>query len=87
MILEPIPVKELILMAENQSEPALPITGILIHRSFFNIPKSKQKGMEIKNSISSFSKSIFLVKKEDWKTGAALVKRDRGKFITWEWLK
>ena len=86
MSLELIPVKDLILMAKKHTIPSMPATGLLIYRAFFNQAlKIGASGSTGQNSMNNpFLNSAFFVKQEKWVTGSVLVKRDHGKFITWE---
>ncbi|MHA2363638.1 MAG: hypothetical protein ACXAC7_06750 [Candidatus Hodarchaeales archaeon] len=88
MDLVPIPVEDFIVMAEKHLGPTPPATGILIHRAFFSqktVLDEENEGVKSYINPNPLLSSFFIAKQEHWASmGTVIVKRDRGKFITWE---
>lgn len=83
LILEPIPT-ELILVEAKKNLSQLPPIGLLIDKAFYSNP---EHGLEHNHSIHSYiqNNSVFLAKQEQWANmGSVIVKRNRGKYISWE---
>lgn len=90
MTLGPIPVADLIIMAQRQPEEPAPMTGILLQRAFYAKPVFSaqyipEDSPDSHHPIISFDSKVAKVRQERWANmGTVIVRRNRGKFITWE---
>ena len=83
LVVEPIPT-ELILIEAKKIPSQLPPIGLLLDKAFYSTPTSMQND---KYPVKSYlqSNSIFLAKQEQWTNmGNVIVKRNHGKYISWE---
>ncbi len=83
LVPEPIPT-ELILIETKKNQSQLPPIGILLDKAFYVKPASDD---ESKRPVHTYlqNNSVFLAKQEKWANmGSVIVKRNRGKYISWE---
>jgi hypothetical protein len=76
---------ELILIEASKIQSHLPPIGILINKAFYSsqMLNSEQDRTLLDNYIRN--ESVFLAKQENWANmGSVIVKRNRGKYISWE---
>lgn len=84
LIVENIPTEVILVKARNQEQ--LPRTGILINKAFY-VPFERTSYSSEENSFSTIyeNRAVSLARKEEWANmGSVIVKRNRGKYISWE---
>ncbi len=83
LILEPIPT-ELILIEAKKNLSQLPPIGLLLDRAFYSHPLQAEDDKQVPGAYFR-NTSAFLAKQENWSNmGSVIVKRNRGKYISWE---
>jgi hypothetical protein len=84
LIVENIPTEIILIEAKKQSK--LPPTGILISKAFYLNIEEKETTSEPKSFSAKYeNKAVSLARKEEWANmGSVIVKRNRGKYISWE---
>ena len=83
LVLEPIPT-ELILVEAKKDQSQLPPVGLLIEKAFYSKPVSDTTNSSPIHSYIQ-NNSVFLARQEQWSNmGPVIVKRNRGKYISWE---
>ena len=83
LVLEPIPT-ELILIEAKKNLSQLPPIGILLDKAFYSNPPTTSEESPITHSYLQ-NNSAFLAHQEHWANmGSVIVKRNRGKYISWE---
>ena len=83
LVLETIPT-ELILIEARKIPSQLPPIGLLLDRAFYSNPLAVK---DDKHQIDAYfhSNSVYLAKQEKWANmGSVIVKRNHGKYISWE---
>lgn len=75
---------ELILIEANKNLSTLPPIGLLLEKAFYSKPASEEETNKPFHSYMQ-NNSVFLAKQENWANmGSVIVKRNRGKYISWE---
>ena len=85
LVIENIPTEIIIIDAKKHSK--LPSTGILINKAFYSDNEETVFGDdESSKFLNKYeNQAVSLAKKEEWSNmGSVIVKRNRGKYISWE---
>ena len=83
LVIEPIPT-EIILIEAKKIPSQLPPIGLLLDKAFYSNPTDIQ---DTNHPIHNYfhNNSIFFAKQEQWANmGSVIVKRNHGKYISWE---